>query len=1689
MHSVEEVLTALSARLEPASLSEALGRILRVPAAWQQLHEPDFLSAFRAAALPAELTPAHLASLAMGGELGVALGPQHLGDWAEPSRQAWEAFVDSTGTPQDLPQLALLGLEFMLQADLAPALEMAMQSPARWQDVLAVAWLGHPQRDQILSALLADAGAAGKQLAAHIALANLKTAEAAQRLASACPPPCYGLVRCLQDMGEASAAALLLEAAPPPTGSTPVDHLWQAEHSLAAGRPGQAYQSLQVAWESASGAAAEVADRMARYALGQGDPVLAAEAARRALENLPTPERRATHALSLSKLGRAHESQTSLSSASPSAEERIVLGMGLADQGQPTEARAALESVVEEVSRGAVIKDHWLQELTLALEQAGAVGPAVQVALARAERSPLHAEARRTAVRLLEASGDPEGAARQAQLAVSFDPSSQEDRSALAKNLVGAGEAAAAMPHWEILVSAGGANTLELAACALAAGQIDAAQAHCTKVLEADPGSTEASTLLARCLTARKDIEAAEARLREVVGAHPGYVEARLALAEALAAGGQDQSAGEVLFASVQALPHELQLNLALARWLRTQDRPSEAVQVAKSGLQAGLGPVEALIEFGEASLEIGEWKPALQALSQAAERQPGNWRARLGLARAYERSGDQIRAAEYAGGLPKAAPAEAYLHAARITILAAEVRGAPEQVQAAVDQLRRAASKSPGDPRIELWAGRAHEVAGRHAKALETYQACLARFASEDAASYGEALLGIGRSAIATGELSLALSTLEQAQKRFPASSEILCLLSHAYGSANLPEKAVQAAERAVDINGRHPGAWKTLGRSKAALGDLAGALQAYQGWSAVEPADPEGWMELARLAQAAQSSEVTRKALAEALWRGRNAPQVLAQSADLLESMGSPHSALRMLRIAGALNPDDRPTLTRLAELSGQLGRLETAHQAWSRVAELEPDNPTAYRKSADALWGLGQPREAIQQWQRALDLDPQNPDVRRALGRATMQIGEVQNALNHYSAAIELSPRDPSLPLEAGVAAMRRGSMQEAAGLLSDAVERDPSSAEAWAALGECSVQLGEWNKAEVALSRANDLGAGVAALRVLTALGMGDLGSAVPWLEQAMQSTPAEPVKAVWTARALLRMAHWSEAIQVLKSRLEGSEDPSVRQTLAEMRITLAEAGWILKQAGADTSGPESALREAAAGPTGPALSLESLRLREQVVLQPVSQASLNALQGLVQRQPDGAAAQSLAIGWMRAGQPEAALRALESPRSASYEFDWRPLLQAAAHRQLDRPEEALEALEVGAQDPVLRPLTEALEGAIQTEIGRRDAAIAAWNRALAARPQEASWHYALAGLYLEGGELDVALPHLQQAVEQAPGAMDYRMQLARTLAACGHGTEAVASFKLVMDRAESSVQDLLDAGEVALATQSAEQAHEWFERAHGLAPQDPRGLVGSARAAMALGKGRKARVRIEAALRAAPNDPEVRLGQGEILAMQRDYRAALQAYEQVRGLSGAAKSRLIQAKSQALMALGQSEQAEQGLLAELEQASQDPSLWFPLALVRESKGDLASAAEAAGQAVRLAPLNPDYRLGLARICRRSGNLDRALDELVRARELAPADPRVPLEQGVVYEERRDYRRALESYRRAIELDNRTTQAFYRSGLVLKVLKAYPQAGQMLKRAAELAPVDRDVMHQLAAVRALELVHGPAAGAVH
>jgi tetratricopeptide (TPR) repeat protein len=100
----------------------------------------------------------------------------------------------------------------------------------------------------------------------------------------------------------------------------------------------------------------------------------------------------------------------------------------------------------------------------------------------------------------------------------------------------------------------------------------------------------------------------------------------------------------------------------------------------------------------------------------------------------------------------------------------------------------------------------------------------------------------------------------------------------------------------------------------------------------------------------------------------------------------------------------------------------------------------------------------------------------------------------------------------------------------------------------------------------------------------------------------------------------------------------------------------------------------------------------------------------------------------------------------------------------------------------------------------------------------------------------------------------------------------------------------------------------------------------------------------------------------------------------------------------------------------------------------------------------------------------------------LDEILQAQRISPSDHRLALELGKIHEARREDDRSLSAYTQAISLDPNNDEAHYRAGLVLKRLKEYQRAASMIERAVELNPRDPKVLHQLAAVRALELVHG-------
>jgi tetratricopeptide (TPR) repeat protein len=261
----------------------------------------------------------------------------------------------------------------------------------------------------------------------------------------------------------------------------------------------------------------------------------------------------------------------------------------------------------------------------------------------------------------------------------------------------------------------------------------------------------------------------------------------------------------------------------------------------------------------------------------------------------------------------------------------------------------------------------------------------------------------------------------------------------------------------------------------------------------------------------------------------------------------------------------------------------------------------------------------------------------------------------------------------------------------------------------------------------------------------------------------------------------------------------------------------------------------------------------------------------------------------------------------------------------------------------------------------------------------------------------------------------------------------------------------------------------------------LLPGDVESLIGAARTSLAAASLRDAHEHIQAAYHLAPENGDVLLVMGEIFARQGKLDKALQSFD--RALKRSEFPLPIHvARSRLLLQIGRGEQAVTTLKAAVAQDPESGAGWAALSEIQEAAGSLPEAVDAAGRAVQLAPRQTSHRLQLGRLCRKTGQLDRALDELLRAQLTGYSDGQVSFELGRIYEERREFKRSLDAYQRTIDLDSSNGEAHFRAGLVLKQIKAYPQAGKMLKRAVELNPKDADALHQLAAVRALELVHG-------
>lgn len=1203
------------------------------------------------------------------------------------------------------------------------------------------------------------------------------------------------------------------------------------------------------------------------------------------------------------------------------------------------------------------------------------------------------------------------------------------------------------------------------------AAAVDAAQTNVTH----HPSSMEAHVSLAAVLLEAGDPEAADEHASIGLALNPRSekalklhakiqqreIQAHKALASARIDGGAQYNA---LTEAVQANPMDPTVRQSLSRHLRAQGKTSEALEVAAVAWELDEKSVPAGLEYADLLSELGHVDRALEILRQAALRQPLSWQVGLALAKAYERRGDMAQADQAIRALPSSAPPDAYFHSARISLKAGT------EVRSALQYLELAEKGGWSDPSLDYWFGRAFEREERYEEALARYDRAQN---SSDYEKREKAILGSARAALGLDQISRALAALEEARGQFPRSARILAAMSDVYLVANLPDKALEVAEQAVELEPEEARAWRALGDALANAGDFRGAVKAIERLSALDPAAAEGWLTLARLASQAQDQRVVRRSVAEALWRGRRNPNVLQDAAHFLEQTGNLRTAVSVMKAATRARPQDAQMLGALAMIQESAEDYQAAYETWQSSIALAPSEPEPLRRSAACAQMLGLGGPSVKLLEKAVAIEPGNSSLRRDLALAYFEQGQVRQGLLAYAGAVKSAPNDSSLAYEAAEAALCSGDPRYALALLGKTGSAMADSGRAQAALGEAFFLLDKRDQAVSSLSEAVEHGYETTRTFSMLAITAPDRGRAVEYLERARTIPVVSAHDAIWLARAEVELFNLSEAMGALKG---WAADPFVAQEQVRISLRSRDALWLFGLSDAVSPLQEDALTSLAQS------ALEALRKRN--LTDPVLGAWLR-IEGApsdlgehIDADPMGWIGEAVAVAHIKGDQTEAAREALDQVRLVRSEANWSSILEGMIHESSGRQEDARAAYRSGSSSS---PVASFLLGRAYESSGSLKRAATHMGAALIEAPDQHRWRHKLASVYHEMGDEDSALAHFQEAVTSDPENPEYLLSLASSYAASGHFNQALEGYTAALAYGSESVAAHREAGQVALQLGALDQASSWFERAITLAPSDIDSMIGSAKASIARGNKQQANERLSAAIQQAPNDARVLLGVGHVRAGSGDYRAAMSAFEEALQ-AGADPRDVRRGESKVLVEQGKHAQAAEVMQELLKSAPDDHRLWHQLAETLEAGSDLNGADRAMSEAVRISPANPEYRLGLGRISRRSGNLDRAIEELRQAESADAEDPRIPIETGLIYEDRRDYSRALESYLKAVEIDPNSLQAHYRAGLLLRTLKAYRKAGEMLKRAAELAPADQGVMHQLAAVRALELVHG-------
>jgi tetratricopeptide (TPR) repeat protein len=393
------------------------------------------------------------------------------------------------------------------------------------------------------------------------------------------------------------------------------------------------------------------------------------------------------------------------------------------------------------------------------------------------------------------------------------------------------------------------------------------------------------------------------------------------------------------------------------------------------------------------------------------------------------------------------------------------------------------------------------------------------------DAATWGE----LGMVYEANGMPKLSLECYRRAvvlRKREPRWWYRLALVQARLGSL---QQAVAAVDRVIELETSYAPAHWRRGLWLLEQGELQAAEAAFRKAIEIDPKDTGGWLGLARVHLEREENEQAIRAIERVLIRrtdpyvhqllgtayrqagrledarrefalatGHSDPRYAwavrtrwpdpweeevgryrrgfasdLSTANRAYASGRGDAAIPELERLCQQRPEDVPLLNNLGVVYITADRLQDAVAVLTRAAKLDAQQFAVRLNLAWVHHLLGNSSDALEHVNHALELNPKSGKAYETKGKILAERGSNAEAIEAFRQAWRYDARDVRLLVRLGMLQLDEQRWQDALASFDEATLRDPASAEAHVGRGIALLQLGELDRAEAALQRADEL----------------------------------------------------------------------------------------------------------------------------------------------------------------------------------------------------------------------------------------------------------------------------------------------------------------------------------------------------------------------------------------------------------------------------------------------------------------------------------------------------------------------------------------------------------------------------------------------------------------------------------------